>query len=160
MCACVRGGGLWRHRVLASKWILSFSGKSEGKYNNLSLWLIIARGGCWLSPSVVSSARWDIKARKFNYVVFVKWIMRRKGPHCFSPVPVLSIPDETPRVRRSGMLCVCMLTTSSKLTLAPLRMSSCTISRFPSSAATIRGVCPFWEEKNRREETTQVQTLT
>lgn len=41
-------------------------------------------------------------------------------------------------------VCGCALTTSSKLTLAPLLMSSCTISRLPCSAATIRGVCPFW----------------
>lgn len=36
-----------------------------------------------------------------------------------------------------------LLTTSSRLTLAPLLISSCTISKLPCSAASIRGVCPF-----------------
>lgn len=51
---------------------------------------------------------------------------------------------------RFEVSCVCMLTTSSKLTLAPLLRSSCTISTLPCSDATIRGVCPFWKRRKGR----------
>lgn len=51
----------------------------------------------------------------------------------------------TAAVEGLGAVCVrvCLPTTSSRLTLAPLLMSSCTMSRLPCSAASMRGVCPF-----------------
>lgn len=104
------------------------------------------------------------QGHEFSYVLFVKWVMWYKQPHCFSPVSWLQYesniftlqPVSTWRcvhIRKLEMLCVCVLTISSRLTLAPLLMSSCSISRFPCSAATIRGVCPFWNKAREAAKT-------
>lgn len=121
--------------------------------NKLSLWLMTDHNSWGLSPNVVSSARWNIKAT--SYVFFVKWMMWFKWPHCFSPVPpfcvhcVYSCLGLCSLLRDDTCVCIWELTISSKLTLAPLLMSSCTISRLPCSAATMRGVCPFWNKETQ-----------